>query len=50
MDCGIAYCNKQAVFQVEIQGFAKQYMCEHHTTFLYGATKESHWYGAERLV
>ena len=45
--CGIAYCNHIAIYQVEIRGFFKQYMCEQHADSMADAVSPSYWYGRE---
>lgn len=47
--CGIAYCSDSATYQVEIQGFFKQYMCDKHTDLMSKAVHPSYWYGRELL-
>lgn len=47
--CNIAYCSALATWQVEIQGFFKQYMCDKHTQLLGDAISPSYWYGSELL-
>ena len=47
--CGIAYCSALATWQVEIQGFKKQYMCDRHTELLGKAVHTDYWYGRELL-
>ena len=49
-ECGIAYCSEIATYQVEIDGFFKQYMCDRHSEFTYRSTKPEYWFGMERIV
>ena len=47
--CGIAYCSYSATYQVEIEGFFKQYMCDRHTDLMSKVVHPSYWYGRELL-
>ncbi len=50
MKCGIAYCSETATYQVEIQGFFKQYMCDKHSSSIADAVKPTYLYGLEEIV
>lgn len=47
--CDVRYCESKPQWQVEIQGFFKQYMCEKHALLFSEAVKPSHFYGMEEL-
>lgn len=43
-------CTDWAVWQVEIKGLFKQYMCDKHMSILSDAIKDTHWYGREEII
>lgn len=47
--CGIAYCWDTATYQVEVSGFAKQYMCKRHADLTYRSIKSDYFFGMEEL-
>lgn len=49
MKCGIAYCDEQATYQIEIRGFFKQFMCDRHSSAIGEAISPTYWYGRELL-